>query len=161
MSLRFSLLVTGTLALAATVFAQTPATNRPIPPAPPRADAPGTPINPQQATPAQAGGTGTQAMPDATKPATPAMEPAAAAVALRELNFAEADTDHDKKVSLTEFANYVGNRPANKSTDPLTEESIERFRQLDRDNDAFLSESEATAPSQPEQPVVPATRPRR
>jgi hypothetical protein len=161
MSFRFPLLLTGALAFATGAFAQTSAAaNRPNPPAPPRTDAPGTPINPQQAsTPAaqnNASGVTSQA-PDA--------EPAAAATPLRELNFAEADVDGDKKVSLTEFANYVGNRPANKSTDPLSAEVIERFRQLDQNNDAFLSESEANTPPQPQQmqqqQLAPSTQPRR
>jgi hypothetical protein len=161
MSLRFPLLLTGALAFATAALAQTPAAaNRPNPPAPPRTDAPGTPINPQQAsTPAaqnNASGVTNQA-PDA--------EPAAT-TPLRDLNFAEADVDGDKKVSLTEFANYVGNRPANKSTDPLSAEVIDRFRQLDQNNDAFLSESEANTPPQPQQmqqqqQLAPSTQPRR
>ncbi len=164
MSLRSSLLITGALAFAATAFSQsTPATDRPNPAASSRTDAPGAPVDPQPAaTPAPGPGVnGVQAAPSASKPATPALEPAAAAVTLRELNFSEADTDHDKKVSLTEFANYVGNRPANRSTDPLTAELIERFRQLDQDNDAVLTESEATAPAQPQPSMTPAAPPRR
>jgi hypothetical protein len=36
---------------------------------------------------------------------------------------------------------------------------IERFRQLDQNNDAALTEAEASAPAQPE-PLAPPARPR-
>jgi hypothetical protein len=149
------LLVIGVLAVAAAAVAQTtPATNRPNPSAPPRPDAPGAPINPQQAsTPAQAVSGGT------SQPA--AAEPATAPAPLRELNFAAADVDGDKRISLTEFSNYVGNRPANSSTDPITADLIERFRQLDQNGDAYLSEAEATAPAQSQQPLASPVPPRR
>ena len=148
MSLRHSLLVSGLLAFSATAFAQSgSATNRPNPPAPPRTDAPGSPVNPRQASPAA---TATSVTP--ANQAPEAVEPASQSTPLRELNFAEADTDGDRKVTLTEFSNYVGGRVANHSVEPLTEEVIERFRQLDRNGDGVLSESEASAPPVPTQP---------
>jgi hypothetical protein len=126
--------------LSVTAFAQTTATPA-TPPAPPRPDAPGTPINPEQTTPVAA-------------PAEPAAQ-------VRELVFAEADTDKDGRVSLTEYSNFVESRVANRSVNPLSEQTIERFRQLDQDNDAFLSPSEAaTVQQQPPAQVSPGTPPR-
>jgi hypothetical protein len=123
--------------LSVTAFAQTTATPA-TPPAPPRPDAPGTPINPEQTTPV-----------------------AAPAAQVRELVFAEADTDKGGRVSLTEYSNFVESRVANRSIGPLSEQTIERFRQLDQDNDAFLSPSEAaTVQQQPPAQVSPGTPPR-
>jgi hypothetical protein len=139
----FSALV-ATTALAMTAFAQTPSPAEPAnPPAPPRPDAPLAPINPQQATPVAA-------PPETTAPAAP----------LRELVFAEADADKDSRVSLTEYANFVESRHASRSVGALNEQTIERFRQLDQDNDAFLSESEATVQQQPPAQTSPGVPPR-
>lgn len=158
MLLRPSLFAAGILALSATALAQSgPATNRPNPPAPPRSDAPGAPVNPRQTTPA---GAAAQMTPPNQAPAA-AAEPEAPSTPLREMKFAEADADGDKKVTLTEFSNYVGARPASASVEPLTEEVIERFRQLDRDGDAALTESEASAPRETTPPQGPAIPPRR
>jgi hypothetical protein len=155
MPFRSSLLLAGALTLAGSLSAQQAPLNRPVPPAPPRSDAPGTPINPRQTA------VGAPSTPANQAPG--AVGATAQSTPLRELNFAEADTDGDKKVTLTEFANYVGNRPANGSTEPLSEEMIERFRQLDQNGDATLTESEAAAPQQStqQQPAPSVIPPRR
>ncbi len=132
-----SLLVTGTLVLAVAAFAQQTAPA--APPATPRADAPAAPINPNQAT--------------------PATEQAAAPAPLRELNFAEADTDGDKRISLSEFSTFVESRMASRSTETVREETIQRFLDLDQNNDAYLSESEARVTPQSTQPAA-AKQPR-
>lgn len=138
-----TLLLSGAFALSLTAFAQSgPATNRPVPPAPPRPDAPGAPINPQQNT-----------------PAATAAQPAESAAPRRELVFAEADTDGDKRVSLHEFTTFVEARMDTRSTQPVSEATIDRFRQLDQDNDAFVSEAEATVQQQPPAQVDPGTPP--
>src|SRR3954469_23940634 len=155
-SLRSSFLTAGALALAIAASAQsTRATSRPNSPAPPRADAPGAPINPRQTTTSP----GTNALTNPATPANqaPAAEPEPASPPLRDLNFAEADADGDKRVTLTEFANYVGNRPETRSTEPVTADLIERFRQLDRNGDATLTEAEATATPQATQQPAPQT----
>lgn len=159
MTFRSTLLFSTALILTSAGFAQTSAARQPNPPAPPRTDAPGAPINPRQA--------GAPAQPVTN--AAPQEEQAAAAEApnapMRDLKFADADADGDKKVSLTEFSNYIGNRPANSSTEPVSTEMIERFRQLDQDGDAMLSEMEANSPAPvpqqvPSQPVGPTRVPR-
>lgn len=141
-----TLLLTGALTLAITASAQT-ATNRPVPPAPPRTDAPGSPINPQQNTPAAT------AQPAAPAESTPAATP------LRELNFAEADADGDRRLSLNEYVTFVEARMSTRSTQPLNPETIDRFRQLDQDNDAFVSETEATVRQQPPAQNAPGLPP--
>jgi hypothetical protein len=135
----------GALALAAASFAQSPTSspaNPPVPPESPRAQPPGEPPRPNPVTPAA-----TPAAPDANPVAAPAVAP-------RELNFTEADTDKDGRVSIHEYTTYVENRLTTHSTLPLSEETIERFRQLDQDNDAFLSQAEASTP-----PPLPAQAP--
>lgn len=136
-----------TSTLAAGVFAQsTPATNRTNPPAPPSASSPGVPAAPGPATPAGA---------------TPAAIQETPSTPLRELNFTEADVDGDRKISLTEFSTFVENRLETRSTGALSEQTIERFRQFDQDNDAFLSETEARATPPPaSQQAVPPVPPR-
>jgi hypothetical protein len=141
-----SLLVTGTLALAVAAWAQTTSpTANPLPPESPRASAPGVPPAPVPAAP-------DQEMPtELATPAAPAStaEPVAAPAPLRELNFAEADTDGDKKLSLTEYSIFVGSRMATRGTETVSEEMIQRFRQLDQNKDAFLTEAEARNAPQP------------
>lgn len=150
-----SLLFTVALSLAVTTFAQTPATDRPVPPAPPRTDAPGAPINPRQNTTAAPDQT---AAPATATPAAPA-ETAPAPAAIRELKFAEADSDGDKRLSLNEYVTYVEARMATRSTLPLNPETIDRFRQLDQDNDGMVSEAEATVQQQPPAQVAPGAQP--
>jgi hypothetical protein len=138
-----ALLASSLLAVAA--FAQNPPPDRASPPVPPRPDAPNTPINPNQPAPAQA---------------APAEEPAPALSPVRELVFGEADADQDGRVSLNEYTTFVENRMATRSTEPVREETIQRFLDLDQNNDAFLSQSEATVQQQPPAQVGQQNRPR-
>lgn len=139
-------IIAGSLTFAAVAFAQTTSpANRPVPPVPPQPDAAATPINAEQVPPAT--------------PATPAESPATAPA--RDLVFTDADADKDRRVSLTEFANFVESRAANNSISPLSEQTIERFRQLDQDGDAFLSETEAAGvQQQPPAQTRPGAPPR-
>ena len=163
-----SLLLAGALTLVTAAFAQSgPATNRPAPPVPPRTDAPGTPINPQQNTVAGPAAPATEPVatpaPGAANATTPAAEPAPAPRAPRELVFAEADADKDGRVSLHEYTTFVEWRMESKSTENVREETIQRFLDLDQNNDAHLSESEASTPPAPamQQQVSPPPRARR
>jgi hypothetical protein len=79
--------------------------------------------------------------PSAGSGQTPSINQLAAPTAPREFNFSAADANGDKRVSFIEYVDSVSGTPG--ANEPVNDQALQQFRLLDRDKDAFLSESEA------------------